>query len=59
MKDYIVQRPTRGIQIFCVQAESIAEAKRLVDTNNIAVEPVDHEIVWSGKANKVIEDKAN
>lgn len=56
LKQYIVQRPIRGYQVFFVKASSKKKALKLVDENDISIDPIDFEITHHGKANKVIED---
>ena len=59
LKTYIVCTPVRGTKTFLVKARSASEAKRLVDddTSNDAVEGLDFNIDWHGKANFVREDQ--
>ena len=54
---YIVERPTRGIQIFYVKATSKKEARSLVDAHDPKIEALDHEVIWHGRAAKAIRDK--
>ena len=55
LKDYVVERPLRGIQTVLVRAKNKTEAKKLVDSNEQIVE-VDFNINWVGKANSVTEE---
>ena len=65
MRNFIVEVPTRGVQMFLVKADSAAEADRMVrswmngDESNIRdkfnegeddpVRPFGHEVTWSGQ----------
>jgi len=55
-KTYVVLCPISGTQVYSVVAESAAEAKRLVDENDLSIEPVDGIIDKRGRASKAFLD---
>lgn len=48
LKDYVVTRPIRGIQILIVKAKTGADAKKMADENDRQVKALDAEITWQG-----------